>query len=65
LIYSEAFDALAEPVRDYILRRLHTVLTERDHTRDFDHLSSADRQAILEILLDTKPSLPEYWRQRN
>ena len=28
---------------------------------DFAHLSAADRKAILEILRETKPSLPKDW----
>jgi hypothetical protein len=29
----------------------------------FSHLSAGDRQAILEILRDTKKDLPEYWHK--
>jgi hypothetical protein len=62
LIYSTAFDGLAEPVKDYVLRRLWEVLTDKDTSKAFSHLSSADRKAIKEILLATKPNLPAYWR---
>lgn len=55
LIYSEAFDALPAPAKDRFYFRLREVLTGADNNKDFDHLSTADRQAILEILLDTKP----------
>ena len=63
LIYSEAFDSLPDAARDRIYRRLWDVLADRDHGPAFVGLSSSDRQAILEILLDTKPGLPEYWKR--
>jgi len=62
MIYSIAFESLPGDVKDYVLRRLHQVLIGRDSTRDFDHLTEADRRAILEILRDTMPNLPAYWR---
>jgi hypothetical protein len=62
LIYSPSFDALPDRAREYVLKRIHDVLTGRDTSKDFAHLSASDRKAILEILLDTKPNLPAYWR---
>jgi hypothetical protein len=62
LVYSAAFDGLPQPVKDYVVRRLWEVLTGKDTSKTFVHLSSADRRAILEILLATKPDLPAYWR---
>jgi hypothetical protein len=62
LIYSSAFDALPEPVRNYVLQRLWDVLASKDSSPEFAHLSAADRQAIREILIATKPNLPDYWR---
>ncbi len=64
LIYSDAFDAIPAPARDYLLKRLFEVLSGRDQSADFASLSAEDRQAILEILLDTKPGLPGEWKQR-
>ena len=61
-IYSAAFDALPEVVKDYVYRRLYEVLTGKDESGDFGQLSAADRSAILEILIDTKPDLPDYWK---
>jgi hypothetical protein len=57
LIDSPAFDELPETVRRYVARRLHDILTGTDGSGEFDHLTSADRQAILDILTDTKPEL--------
>jgi hypothetical protein len=63
LIYSEAFDAIPAPARDYIYRRLFEILSGRDQSPEFATLSSQDRQAILEILVATKPGVPEEWKQ--
>jgi hypothetical protein len=62
LIYSPSFDALPAAVKDFVLRRVHDVLTGKEAGDDFAHLSAADRKAILEILRETKPDLPKYWR---
>ncbi len=62
LIYSQAFDKLPADVRDYILQRLFDVLTGKDNGKEFAHLSADDRRAILEILRETKPNLPDYWK---
>ena len=63
LIYSAAFDGLPAEVKDYVYRRLWEVLSGQDTGKDFAHLSAADRQAAREILLETKPGLPGYWRK--
>jgi len=55
LIYSKSFDALPQPGRDYIYRRLHDILDGTDKSAAFAHLTETDRKAILEILIDTKP----------
>jgi hypothetical protein len=62
LIYSPAFDALPPRAKDPIYARLWEVLSgeERD-ARYQKALSRADRQAIVEILRDTKKDLPSYF----
>jgi hypothetical protein len=62
LIYSSAFDALPEPAKGYVYHRLLEVLSGQDQSPDFAGLSAQDRQAILSILLETKPGLPAEWR---
>lgn len=62
LIYSGAFDGLPAAAREYVLRRVYNVLTGADTAKEFAHLSADDRRSILEILLATKPNLPDYWR---
>jgi hypothetical protein len=61
MIYSEAFDALPGEAKDSIYRQLWEVLSGRDRSPRYAHLSDADRRAIREILLDTKPGLPPYF----
>jgi hypothetical protein len=63
LIYSPSFEQLPDAMKDYVYQRMHDVLTNRDYTRDFDHLTADDRLAILDILRDTKKDLPAYWRK--
>jgi hypothetical protein len=53
LIYSESFNALPGPVKDYAYGRFLDVLQGRDER--ITHLSDAQRQAIFEILEETKP----------
>jgi hypothetical protein len=63
LIYSETFDAIPQPAKEYIYRRLFEVLSGRDPSPEFSSLSQDDRRAILEILVETKSNLPPEWRQ--
>jgi hypothetical protein len=65
LIYSAAFDTLPAPAKDYIYHRLLEILTGRDQSPEFAKLTGKDRRAILEILLATKPGLPEEWSKYN
>ena len=61
LIYSESFDSLPGPAKEYVYHRLFEVLTGREQSPEFARLTARDRRAILEILLATKPGLPEEW----
>jgi hypothetical protein len=62
MIYSAAFDALPDTIRERIYHRLYDVLAGLDQSKKFASLSQPDRRAILEILRDTKPNLPPYWK---
>jgi hypothetical protein len=62
MIYSDAFDGMPETVRERVYRRLYDVLTNRDASDQFKRLSQEDRRAVLEILRDTKPGIPAYFR---
>lgn len=63
LIHSEAFDALPAPMLDVVYGRLIEILNASPESIDddarFEHLSPADRIAIREILLETKPGFRE------
>lgn len=61
LIYSKPFDGLPSIVKERVFQRLFDVLTGNDNSTTFQHLSAADRRAILEILRETKSDLPSYW----
>ena len=62
LIYSDDFNAIPQPAKDFIYRRLLDVLSGREQDAAFAFLSQEDRSAILEILVATKPDLPPDWR---
>jgi hypothetical protein len=63
MIYSEAFNALPDPAKALVYEQLWQVLSGRDKDPRFSRLSTADRQAIVEILRDTKKDLPPYFRR--
>ncbi|HZZ80482.1 MAG TPA: hypothetical protein VFE62_18405, partial [Gemmataceae bacterium] len=65
LIYSDAFKRLPAETKDHVYQQIYDVLTDRHYEGGFGHLSPDDRQAILEILRDTIPELPEYWRKKS
>jgi hypothetical protein len=62
MIYSEPFDGMPDAVREKVYQRLYDVLSGKDQSKTFARLSADDRLAVLEILRDTKPNLPEYWK---
>lgn len=64
LVYSEQFEALPEPAKSYIYRRLWQVLTGRDYSKPFSHLPDDLRDSLYEILRQTKAGLPAYWKPR-
>ena len=61
MIYTEAFDSMPEATRERIYRRLFDVFSEKEKSARYARLSTADRQAIREVLMDTKKDLPAYW----
>jgi hypothetical protein len=64
LIYSGQFDSMPSIMRDHLLQRLYQILTGKDTDKQFARLEADSRTAILEILRDTKPNLPDYWREK-
>jgi hypothetical protein len=63
MIYSKAFDSLPEQARNAIYQRMWQVLSGAEKGSRYARLSLADREAIVEILRDTKPALPSYFHQ--
>ena len=61
MIHTAAFDALPETALDAIYRRMWAVLSGEITESPYDRLALADRRAVVEILRDTKPDLPDYF----
>lgn len=62
LIGAAAFDAFPPVFREHFFTRLHEILTGKDSSQDFAQLEPRDRQAVLEIVRDTRPDLPACWQ---
>jgi hypothetical protein len=61
MIYSPAFDGLPQPTRDAIYARMWDILSGRDRADKYATLTPQLRADIVDILLDTKPGLPQYF----
>jgi hypothetical protein len=57
LVYSKAFAGLPTSARDYVARRFDEILSGKDASAAFKHLSAEDRRVVREILEDTLPAL--------
>jgi hypothetical protein len=57
LIYSEAVDALAAPVKQHLFARIKAVLENADAAKAYPHIDADTRTAIAEILQATKPEV--------
>jgi hypothetical protein len=62
MIDTPAFDALTPMAKEAVYGRLWDVLSGEETAPRYARLTRADRQAILEILRDTKHDLPGYFR---
>jgi hypothetical protein len=65
MIYSNAFDALPETAKSAVYARLWEVLSGRDTDKVYRSLTPADREAVIQILRETKPGLPDYFYPMN
>jgi hypothetical protein len=61
MIYSELFDAMPDALRDRVYWRLHDVLTGKVTGPKSVSRSAVEREALLQIIRDTKSNLPEDW----
>jgi hypothetical protein len=55
LIHSPSFDGLPDEVRQRVVKRMLDILEGRDASPKFAHLATEEKQAILQILRETKP----------
>jgi hypothetical protein len=62
MIYSDVFDELPSDAKNAIYERLWLILSGASTNAKYVHLSPADRQAVLEILRETKKQLPDYFQ---
>jgi hypothetical protein len=62
MIYSQSFDKLPEQARSAVYERMWQVLSGAEKGSRYARLSLADRRAIVEILRETKPGLPSYFK---
>ena len=62
MIYSSAFDALPDDLKDATYARVWRILSGEERGKRYAALTLEDRRAIVEILRDTKRRLPEYFR---
>jgi hypothetical protein len=61
MIYSPAFDAMPDYVRDRVYKRLYEVLSGKDQSPAYARLTAEDRSNVLAIVRETKKGLPAYW----
>jgi hypothetical protein len=63
MIYSDAFGALPPAAKEAVYSRMWEILSGRDKHPRYAVLTPADRQAIVDILRETKKDLPAYFRR--
>lgn len=62
LIYSDAFDKLPRDMKLHLYHRLWEILAGEDKSLDYQTIPAETKQAIREILTETKVDLPVFWR---
>lgn len=62
MIYSPAFEELPDEMKQAIYMRMWQVLSGQVKDKKYERLSLSDRLAVVDILRDTKPNLPGYFR---
>lgn len=61
LVYSDAFKGLPKAAQEYIADRFYKILSGADTSKQFAHLTPADRAALQEILRATLPDFTAAW----
>lgn len=62
MIYSAAFGGLPAEAKAAIYKRMWQILSGQEHGGKYARLSRTDRQAVVEILRETKADLPAYFQ---
>ena len=62
MIYTPAFDALPAALQEAVYRRLWQILSGEEKGAKYARLSRTDREAVMEILRETKQGLPPYFQ---
>ena len=62
MIYSSAFDALPDDLKDATYARMWRILSGEERGKKYAGIMLEDRRAIVEILRETKRRLPEYFQ---
>jgi hypothetical protein len=62
MVYSQSFDALSAATKAAVYARMWEVLSGRAAKEKYARLSFPDREAVIEILRDTKKDLPPYFK---
>ncbi|HEX5229386.1 MAG TPA: hypothetical protein VFW44_16835 [Bryobacteraceae bacterium] len=62
MIYDASFEGLPGAAKDQVYQKLFDVVSGKNTDKRFARLTAQDKQAILEILRETKPDLPDYWK---
>lgn len=64
LIYSPAFDALPDPIKEFLWMRLEEILSGKDHSAAYAAFAAADRKAVFQILRETKPEFASWLKNK-
>jgi hypothetical protein len=59
LVYSPGFQSLPLYAKEFVYRRFHEILGGHEQSKDFAHLTTDDRTAILQILTATDPEFAQ------
>jgi hypothetical protein len=62
LIYSDAFEQMPRLAKDAVYERMWRVLSGQEQGAPYDRFSRDDRRAVVDILLETKPGLPDFFK---
>lgn len=65
MIYSAAFDHLPTQLKDAIYQRMWRILSGQEKRSKYASWPLAGREAVIEILRETKPGLPDYFQKIN